>query len=253
MEIGAQLYTLREQCKTLTGFADALKQVADIGYKNVQVSGVCSYEPEWLAEELKKNGLRCVLTHYDVSRIQKETEAVVSEHRRFGCSHIGVGMMPGGLEHPEDYSRFVANFLPAGKRIAELGARLMYHNHQIEFMRAADGKRYIEKLAEDFSPEELGFTLDTYWVQYGGGDPAQWLEKLAGRVPCIHLKDMACVNKEPRMAPIGEGNINFDRVLYAAEHAGTQYLLVEQDDCYEEEPLSCLKRSYEYLKAQGLR
>ena len=70
----------------------------------------------------------------------------------------------------------------------------------------------------------------------------------AGRVPCIHLKDHSFDRK---MAVIGEGNINFDRVFYAAEKAGTEYMLVEQDDCNKENPFECLKRSYEFLKSRG--
>ena len=52
MEIGAQLYTVRDFCKTPEDFAETLKKVADIGYRTVQVSGTCAYEPEWLAEQL---------------------------------------------------------------------------------------------------------------------------------------------------------------------------------------------------------
>ena len=54
-----------------------------------------------------------------------------------------------------------------------------------------------------------------------------------------------------KMAVIGEGNINFERVFAAAERAGTKYMLVEQDDCNGEDPFVCLKRSFEYLKACG--
>jgi hypothetical protein len=54
------------------------------------------------------------------------------------------------------------------------------------------------------------------------------------------------------MAVVGEGNINFARVLYEAENAGTEYLLVEQDNCYGEDPFECLKRSYRQLAAWGL-
>ena len=39
----------------------------------------------------------------------------------------------------------------------------------------------------------------------------------------------------------------------AAERAGTEYLLVEQDDCNGEDPFGCMARSYRYLAAQGLR
>ena len=94
----------------------------------------------------------------------------------------------------------------------------------------------------------MGFTLDTFWVQAGGGDPAQWIEKLSGRVPVIHLKDYAYGRQ---MAVVGEGNINFGRVFEKAEAAGTQFMLVEQDDCHGEDPFECLRRSYEYLRSWG--
>ena len=57
---------------------------------------------------------------------------------------------------------------------------------------------------------------------------------------------------EQRMAPIGWGNLNFDAILAAAEDAGTEYLLVEQDNCYGEDPFCELKKSYQYLRSCGL-
>ena len=107
----------------------------------------------------------------------------------------------------------------------------------------------LEKLAEEIPADIMGFTLDTFWVQAGGGDPAQWVKNLAGRVPAIHLKDFAYGRK---MAVVGEGNINFYRVFSEAEKAGTKFMLVEQDDCNGENPFDCLKRSYQNLRALGL-
>ena len=124
----------------------------------------------------------------------------------------------------------------------------MYHNHDQEFKRLQNGRLILDMLAETLPAEEMGFTLDTFWIQAGGGDPAQWIEKLSGRVPCIHLKDFAYGRQ---MAVVGEGNINFDRVFEKAETSGTQYMLVEQDDCHGEDPIDCLRRSYLYLKACG--
>ena len=56
MLIGAQLYTVEKFCRNLDDLAETLKKVADIGYTTVQLSGVCPYEPEWVRDELKKNG-----------------------------------------------------------------------------------------------------------------------------------------------------------------------------------------------------
>ncbi len=251
MRIGAQFYTLHEQCKTLPDFALALQKVADIGYEYVQISGTCDWEAHWLREQLDKTGLKCVLTHISPERMTDDLDAVLADHAVIGCENIGCGWY-GFMEDDERhcYDGFVEMYLPVARKLAAAGRQFMFHNHAREFQRV-DGKPILQKLAEDFTPEELKFTLDTYWVQFAGGDPAQWLERLSGRVPVIHLKDCAYGENGGLMAVIGEGNINFDRVFEKAESAGTQYMLVEQDDCYGEDPFECLRRSYQNLKAMG--
>lgn len=254
MEIGAQLYTVRQYTKTLEDFAQTLEKIAEIGYRVVQVSGTCDYDPTWLKNQLESLGLKCAITHYNPDRIADEADRVVAEHKQFGCRYIGIGSIKNGLKKGmDDYIQFRNTFRPAGKRIHELGCQLMFHNHDKEFARCGEGKlTYLEKMTEDFAPEELGFTLDTYWVQAAGGNPAKWIQKLSGRVPCVHLKDMTFAAGERRMAPIYEGNMDFDDILDACEAAGTRYLLVEQDDCYGEDPFVCLQTSFNNLKARGL-
>lgn len=247
MQIGAQFYTLREHCKNLDDFALSLRKVADIGYKTVQISGTCPFDAQWLKAELEKNDLQCVLTHTPVPRLTGELDQVCADHKVFGCKHVGLGYYSFDPEKGDTYEKFMQTFQPVAQGISEQGLLFMYHNHDNEF-RKLDGKLVLEKLMEDFTPEQLGFTVDTFWVQAGGGDPAQWIEKLSGRIPCIHLKDYAYGRK---MAVIGEGNINFDRVFEKAEQGGCQYMLVEQDDCNGEDPFECLRRSYAYLKACG--
>ena len=247
MQIGAQFYTVRNQCQSLDDFALTLRKVADIGYKTVQISGTCPYEADWLKEQLDKNGLRCVLTHIPVPRLTGELEQVIADHHVFGCENIGLGWY--AFNESDTWEKFMATYPAIAKKIREGGRYFMYHNHDQEFQRTPDGKQIIlERLAEEIPAEVMGFTLDTFWVQAGGGDPAQWIGKLAGRVPVIHLKDFAYGRK---MAVVGEGNINFDRVFCEAEKAGTQYMLVEQDDCNGEDPIECLRRSFLYLKACG--
>ena len=256
MQIGAQFYTVRNQCQTLDDFALTLKKVADIGYKTVQISGTCPYEAQWLREQLDKNGLQCVLTHIPVPRLVGETAQVIADHHVFGCENIGLGWFAFNEDKAEEsYAHFMEVFPRVAQDIRAGGRYFMYHNHDQEFKRAPGGgspagssQIILEKLAQDITADIMGFTLDTFWVQAGGGDPAQWVKNLAGRVPVIHLKDYAYGRK---MAVVGEGNINFDRVFTETEKAGTKFMLVEQDDCNGEDPIECLRRSYEYLKACG--
>ena len=189
MRVGAQLYTLREYCKTLDDFALTLRRVADMGYSIVQVSGSCAFEADWLKKELDRNGLQCVLTHTPAPRILGETQKVCEEHDVFDCRYIGLGKHNFEPEKGDaGYRYFLSEYVPAAKIMHDNGKYFMYHNHDGEFAKL-NGRLIIEQLMEDVASDLMGFTLDTYWVQVGGGDPAQWLEKLSGRIPCIHLKD----------------------------------------------------------------
>ncbi len=128
----------------------------------------------------------------------------------------------------------------------------MYHNHNAEFQKFG-GKLVMDTLLESFAPDEMGFTLDTYWVQMGGGDVCGWLEKMRGRTPCVHLKDMAVQGWEPIMAPVGGGNLDFPKILKTLENlGGVEYLLVEQDVC-QGSPFDCLEQSLRYLHSLGYR
>ncbi len=253
MIIGAQLYTVRDFAKNLTDFEETLKKIADMGCKTVQVSGTCEYEAEWLNEKLKETGLKCVLTHIKPADILENTEKVCRDHGIFGCSNIGLGAVPGGKLDDEVYEKFKADFMPAIKKVNKAGYRFFYHNHAFEFSKSADGNRFFEKMLADFPAELMGITFDTYWAQFAGADPAKVLLSLKGRAQCVHLKDMCATERNVnRMAPVGHGNMNFDAILAAAEQVGTEYLLVEQDQCYEEDPFVCLKKSFDYLKSMGM-
>lgn len=253
MELGAQLYTVRMHCQTPEAFADTLGRIADIGYRTVQVSGTCAYEPEWLREQLTKTGLRCVLTHIPLERLRDETAAVIAAHEVFDCTYIGLGCGPDCLGG-DGMAQVLELAHGAGRAIHAAGRQFMYHNHNAEFTRdQAGGLTRLDYLLANTTPQELGVTLDTYWVQAGGKDVLRTIQALAGRIPCVHLKDYAMHGFEPRMAPVGEGNLPWDAILPALEQAQTRHVLVEQDDCYGEDPFACLRRSYEFLKAQGLQ
>jgi len=253
MELGAQLFTLRDHCKTLDDFAETLKRVADMGYPTVQVSGTCAFEAQWLREQLDKNGLRCVITHTPMDKIRDKTAQVIADHKTFDCRYVGIGCAPNCFGKGEaDMEELCGVIDAAAEPLAREGMLLMYHNHACEFGRGSDRRTYLERLITGYDSRLLGFTLDTFWAQLGGVNVPELIRSLKGRVPCVHLKDVAVRVNTPSTAPVGWGNMDFIPILKACEDAGTRYLLVEQDDCFEEDPFVCLKKSLDYLKALGL-
>ncbi len=252
MMLGAQLYTLRSFTQSERDFAVSMERVAAMGYRCVQISAIGNIAPQRVRAICDENGLAIVLTHTDPQRILNDVDAVIADHEVMGCPYIGIGSMPDRYRSAAWLDRFFEDYSAPARKIAQAGKLLMYHNHDFEFARVGD-KRIMDLLIEGFTPHEMGFTLDTYWVQVAGADVCAWIDKLAGRLPCVHLKDRDVVGKTPVMAPVGEGNMNFPAIIKALEKQGsTKYLLVEQDECLES-PFVCLQKSYDYLTGLGYR
>ena len=159
MEIGAQLYTVRDFCKSTQDLSLTLSKIADIGYKYVQVSGTCPWDAAWLDGELEKNGLRCVLTHIPKERLIGECDRVLSEHKMIDCKYIGLGYYKF-TEERSVYDSFLATYRPVAENIASGGGYFMYHNHASEFVRV-EGEVVFDRLISDLPAEIFGFTLDT--------------------------------------------------------------------------------------------
>ena len=249
MQIGAQLYTATKRLQTLEDFDAGLKKVADIGYRCVQVSGTCAYKPEWLRDKLQEHGLTCAITHISTDRMINETEKVVAEHAIFGCKNIGLGSIPVPMRGTlEGYEEFRKTFLPVAQKIHDLGATFHYHNHDFDFNKIED-KHVMERILEDF-PESTEFTFDLGWTAFADVDVLEWIDLLKGRISRIHLKDYADMPEDGSITtcaylrPIYEGKLPYDDYIKALAKAGTEYMLVEQDYCYDEDEFECLRRSF---------
>lgn len=251
MTLGAQLYTLRDYLQSPKDISRSLSRVAKMGYKTLQVSGLGKIDPLELRKICDSEGLSIVITHSDMNRILNDTDRLIEEHEIMGCKYIGLGAMSDRYRGNWWVDCFIEDFREPAEKMAKVGKMFMYHNHSFEFARLnpQSPKLLMDCLLEGFSPELMGITLDTYWVQAAGGDVTLWLEKLAGRIPCVHLKDMAVSGFSQKMAPVGEGNMNFKGILSKLKELGcTEHLLVEQDTC-EGSPFECLETSYRNVTA----
>ena len=251
--IGAQLFTVREYTKTLPDIAATLKKVRDIGYTAVQVSAFGAVDKDELTKVLNDSGLTIAATHVGWQRFLADIDGIIAEHKAWGCRHPAVGSLPGEYFSEDGLRKFLDELPPVAEKLAAEGMDFSYHNHYHELARHGD-RTWLDMLYDMSSPTHLKAEIDTYWIQAGGGDPAEWVRKCAGREPLLHLKDM-CVtpDREVRMAEIGEGNLNWPAILGASEDGDVEFALVEQDYCYGRDPFECLEISYRNLCAMGYR
>lgn len=250
--VAAQMYTLRQFTKTPSDIATALAKVKAIGYDAIQISAFGPIDASELAKMLDGEGLVVASTHTKWEMFTDEIDGVIEEHRMWGCKHPAIGGMPGQYRNPEGVVAFAKLAEDVGRKLTVAGMDFSYHNHNFEFQKVGP-KTWLEVLYDSTDPRYLKAEIDTYWVQAGGGDPAEWIRRMSGRMPILHLKDMTMGDDGQRMAEIGEGNLNWPAILAAAKEAGVEWYCVEQDQCYDRDPFDSLKISVENLHAMGLK
>jgi sugar phosphate isomerase/epimerase len=245
-QIAAQLYTIRDYLKTPSDIAASLKRVRDIGYQAVQISGMGPIEPAELKKITDDLGLKICNTHIGYQRMEEDLAGVIEEHRIYGCRYIGIGGLPVEYRNADGYHRFAVAASKIAAALAAEGFIFIYHNHSFELERYGE-RTGLQILYEDSDPTVFMAEIDVHWIQRGGADPAAWIRYLSGRVPTVHLKDMAILDNAPIMAEVGEGNLNWEAILSACEDAGVEWYIVEQDEDFKEDPFASLKTSYQNL------
>ncbi len=250
--LAAQLYTLREFTKTVDDFASSMRKVRQIGYTAVQVSGIGPIPPAEVKSIVDDNGLMICNTHIAFERLTNDLPAVIDEHKLWNCRHVAVGSMPASYRNAgeQGFHQFARDATVIGQKLAAAGLTFSYHNHSFEFERFGK-KTGLDILYNESDPAALRAELDTYWVQHGGADPAQWVRRLKERMPVIHLKDMVILNGQQTMAEIGEGNLNWPAILDACRDGGVEWYAVEQDIC-QRDPFESLAISMRNLHDMGL-
>ncbi|WP_240762511.1 sugar phosphate isomerase/epimerase family protein [Paenibacillus thalictri] len=253
MLIAAQLYTLRNFLKTPEDIASTLKRVKEIGYNAVQVSGVGPIDPKTLKELTDQNQLTICATHVPFADLTDNLDQLIEQHKIWDCRYVGLGGLPQEYRtSKEGYSTFAKIATEIGKKLNDAGLQFIYHNHDFEFVKF-DGRTGMDILFEESDPQAVHFEIDVYWVQAGGADPAAWVNKVAGRMKVVHLKDMRVTSTrgEQLFAEVGEGNMNFPRILETCVQTGVEWGAVEQDNTYERDPFESLAISLRNLQQLG--
>jgi len=248
-QVAAQLYTVRDFCQTSAALAATAKKIRAIGYEAVQLSGLGPIATKEIVAIMAGEGLVICATHEPSGVILDEPGKAIATLQALGC-RLTAYPYPGGVDFGDAASvmTLVRKLDAAGAKFRAAGLTLGYHNHDIEFLKF-QGAPVLEYIFAHTDPRHLVGELDTYWIQYGGGDCLEWCRKLRGRLPFIHLKDYAMTReRKPTWCEIGAGNLPFGRIIAEAEASGCGWFIVEQDTC-PRDPFDSLKSSFDYLRS----
>jgi len=266
LPIALQLYSVREACRE--DFPGTLRALKEMGYAGVEFAGLHGRTPAEVKALLKEVGLIPVSAHVAFAEMMKDPEGVFSAYREIGCPYIAVPSLPGDRRPGgENFEATLADLAMLGKKAAQYGLTLLYHNHDFEFIRLS-GRYGLDVMYETVPADALQTELDTCWVKVGGEDPAAYVRKYTGRAPVVHLKDyfgeksenmyelIGEENKAParpanfQFRPIGHGLQDVPSILDASLDAGAKWIVVEQDSpSMEKSEMECAQMSREYLKS----
>jgi len=243
-KLGLQLWTVGGTMGNAEDIRSTFRKLKEIGYDMVQTAG-CAIPYAEFAKIAEEEGIEICGTHEGFDALYNDPALAMENHRLLKTTNMGIGY------HNTSTVEIVEEFIEKANKLADIiyphGFKFTYHHHNDEFTRLANGKTAMDMLTEGLDPVKTSIVLDTYWVQYGGGDVRYWLERLAGRVDILHLKDMGTAEEKPFITEIGNGNLWWDGIIETAVRTGVKYFVVEQDTC-PGDPFDSVKKSAEYLK-----
>ena len=226
-QISLQLYTVREH--TARDMVGTLRRLAEMGYTAVEFAGYGGLSPEDLRPVLDELGLRASGAHVPLDSWEADPERVIADMNTLGSAHAVVPIAPP--ERRRDAAgvgQLAEGFNRWGELCRSAGLTFSYHNHAFEFA-PLDGETMWDVLIRETDPDLVHLEIDLYWVRYGGADPEALLRDLADRISLVHLKDMADDERRSDL-PVGEGTMPWQSLLRAADAAGVEWFVAEQDN-----------------------
>ena len=266
LPVALQVYSVRDAAEQ--DFAGTMKKIKDMGYDGVELAGLYGNSSEKIKKVLDEIGLTAISAHVPFADLKADIDSVIDTYLLLGCKYIAVPYLD------EENRPNAAGFIDTLKEIDRIGAActskgitLLYHNHDFEFVKMADGSFGLDYMYNAIPAEHLKTELDVCWVKVAGQDPVEYIGKYAGRSPVVHLKDFYKEGRVGKMyeligidtkenesrvgtfefRPLGQGLQDIPPILEASVKAGANWVVVEQDQSIGRTPIEAVEMSRKYL------
>jgi sugar phosphate isomerase/epimerase len=234
--LGLQLHSLRQEMTT--DLPGTLARVRGLGFTEVEAVSLHGLSPADFAQALGAAGLRCRGAFFPYDRFRDDVPGVLRDAHSLQARFVVCGHLPHQARLTRGECLRAADvYERAGRAARGEAIRFLYHVHGYEFEPEGDGTLFDTLLAHT-SADAVAFEVDAFWAAAGGVDPAALIDRLAGRVPVTHLKDMARglsftppTHDLPKTASValGTGVLDLPAILAASTRAGVELHVVEDE------------------------
>jgi inosose dehydratase len=212
----------------------AVDEISATGFEGIQfrIDATTEFKPDEVRALLAQHKLTFVaLSSGEISidpAVRAETLATHTAHAKFVRDAGGLYLQV--LDQLKTYPRTVTAeeakqlgrlLSELGKRTADLGIPLAYHNHMNTI---GEHPQMLEIVLEASDPKYVTLLLDTAHSVAGGGNPAEAVKKYHDRISFVHLKDVVDIPldspgaKYPfKWVELGRGRVDLPAVFAALE------------------------------------
>ena len=270
--IGLELYTVGAELEK--DYDGTLRQIAAIGYKEVETGVSPKRKAEDVKESLQDAGLRCQALHMGFGGI----EEAIPYAKKIGATYVISSVTLPNAPEPgkfdmksfmaqlsgltkDDFKKIAARCNEMGEQAKKAGLQFGYHNHNFEFKPLAGGEIGYDIVLQATDPSLVKFELDCGWMAAAGHDPATYLRKYPKRYRLLHIKDFQPTaspsvgldpSSRPTPAELGRGHVDYKPIFAAAQKADVELYYVEQEPPFTKTTaMEAIKIDYEYLHAMA--
>ena len=191
----------------------AIKEISEIGFRGIQLRSNILKDygerPKALRDLLDQYHLEMVALSSGGVGITLGTEAEeIAKHVRNAKFVHDVGghyLQVTDSARPKERQPVASDFkqlgrmlTEIGKRAADLGVPVGYHNHMSSL---GESPAEVDRVMEAANPRYVKLELDIAHYQQGGGDPARAIRQYHNRLLFLHIKD---VESLAPVAPVAE-------------------------------------------------
>jgi inosose dehydratase len=211
----------------------AIDDIAAVGYPGIQfrANAVTEFKTAELKELLAQHKLTFVaLSSGDVALDAPEADQIAKHVANAQFVKDSGGLYLQILDQlksyprsatPDECKRLGSLLTELGKRTADLGIPLGYHNH---LNTLSQSPANLDLILENTDPKYVKLELDTAHFVAGGGDPAKAIAKYHDRLLFLHLKDVHDIPADTPKAKypfefveLGRGRVDFPSVFAALD------------------------------------
>lgn len=233
LPIGFQVYPVRELIAK--DFEGTLRQLAAVGYRDVEMCSPPGYERSGFAPLVKMKaseirqtihaaGLRCASCHYQFRELKENLEDRIAYAKELGLTQMILstfGLRPEATL--DDWRRAAGELNKIGEQTQKAGIQLGFHNHNFEF-KEIDGVLIYDELMRRFDPKLVKMQFQVSVISLGY-EAATFLTKYPGRFVSLHLQDWSPAEK--RTVAVGKGVVDWKKLFTAAKTGGVKNYFVE--------------------------